>query len=118
MKISLFAMALLVPILSCAEPSYSPDVYKRSQTIKVISSLKDAEGIKYVLIQEISARQGFRGPILNQAPISVNAAISAAKIKAASLGADAIIILECKEIGMTWGSMNDLECKALAVKLQ
>lgn len=117
MNRNILAAALLACSLACTGPSYSPETYKAALAVKVFQSPKDAEGIKYTVIQEVKGYQGYRGPLGVRNPLSPDAAISAAKMIAASLGANGLIVLEVKETGLTWKSNNDMECRALAVKI-
>lgn len=118
-----FAPLALILTVACATPKLSPDEMKRTATMQVYqdeAALKAANpGRTYKVLGETKGRNGTKVqyyPLLPMKTPPIGPALDEAKAAAIKLGAEAVILKEVKEIGVTLTSWKDLECTLIAVK--
>lgn len=119
-------MKRLIPVLllastACVTPKLSSDEMRQTLTMPVYENEKALAGKKFTVLGEVKGRNGSKVqyyPLLPMKTPPIGPALDEAKAGAAKLGANAVILKEVKEIGVTLTSWKDLECTLIAIKIE
>ena len=119
-------MKWLVPVLliastACVTPKLSPDEMRQTLTMPVYENENALVGKKFTVLGEVKGRNGSKVqyyPLLPMKTPPIGPALDEAKAAAAKLGANAVILKEVREIGVTLTSWKDLECTLIAIRIE
>lgn len=118
MRLTLSIVLVAISIIACAPPKLTPAQYTKMAGMKLITDKNEVRDRKYTVVAAVTGRAYMRGSIFEKGRMNMEEAYDEMKRKAIAMGADALLLDNCQEIGMTAQSFRTMECSATAIKFE